>query len=97
MKISVVLCTYNRWVSLERTLESFQKISSSEDFSWELILVDNNSSDKTQDIAEKFKKDGGLNLHYVFEDQQGLSFARNRGIEHSRNPRPATAATALYQ
>jgi glucosyl-dolichyl phosphate glucuronosyltransferase len=84
MKISVVVCTYNRWVSLEKTLESFQEISSPESFSWELILVDNNSQDNTQVIAEKFIKNGRLKLQYVFEEQQGLSYARNRGIKHAR-------------
>lgn len=84
MKISVVVCTYNRWSTLERTLKSFQEISSSENLSWELILVDNNSQDKTRVIAEKYKKDGRLNLQYVFEEQQGLSYARNRGIEHAQ-------------
>jgi glycosyltransferase involved in cell wall biosynthesis len=54
-----------------------------EDGSWELVLVDNNSKDETKIIAQKFKEESGLNVKYVFETKQGLSYARNRGINHS--------------
>jgi glycosyltransferase involved in cell wall biosynthesis len=45
MKMSVIICTYNRCESLERTLKSFTEISVPEGSVWELILVDNNSKD----------------------------------------------------
>ena len=81
MNISVIICTYNRCESLRRTLESFSEISNPEGISWELIVVDNNSKDKTQIIYEEYKKDSELNIQYVFEEKQGLSHSRNKGIE----------------
>ena len=83
MRISVVVCTYNRCESLRRTLKSFKEVVAPQGGSWELILVDNNSKDETRIIAEAFKEESGLNVKYVFETRQGLSHARNRGIEQA--------------
>jgi len=84
IKISAVVCTYNRCESLKRTLKSFSEVVSPEGYSWELVLVDNNSKDETKMIAEEFKEGSGLNVKYIFEAKQGLSYARNRGINHSK-------------
>jgi len=82
--MSVVVCTYNRCESLKRTLKSFSEVVFPEGYSWELVLVDNNSKDETKIIAEAFKEESGLNVKYIFEAKQGLSYARNRGINHSK-------------
>jgi glycosyltransferase involved in cell wall biosynthesis len=84
MRISVVVCTYNRCESLERTLKSFMEISTPEGSSWELILVDNNPKDKTKSLVEEFKKDCKLNIEYIFEEKPGLSHARNQGIKQAK-------------
>jgi len=84
MKISVIICTYNRCESLERTLKSFTEISTPEGSSWELILVDNNSKDKTKILVEEFKKNCKLNIEYIFEEKPGLSHARNQGIKQAK-------------
>ena len=57
MDISVILCTYNRSASLRRTLQSFKEIVTPEGLSWELIVVDNNSTDKTREIFEEYIKE----------------------------------------
>jgi glycosyltransferase involved in cell wall biosynthesis len=49
---------------------------------WEIILVDNNSSDATRETCAQFEKI--LPLRYVFESRQGLSCARNRGVREAR-------------
>lgn len=46
---------------------------------WELLLIDNNSSDSTPQVAEAFTDK--LPLRYVFEGLQGLSAARNRAVQ----------------
>jgi glycosyltransferase involved in cell wall biosynthesis len=84
MKMSVIICTYNRCESLERTLKSFTEISVPEGSVWELILVDNNSKDKTKKFVEEFKKDCKLNIEYIFEEKPGLSHARNQGIKQAK-------------
>jgi glycosyltransferase involved in cell wall biosynthesis len=82
VKISVVICTYNRANSLADTLCCLEKQSYEND-KWELIVVDNNSNDNTKNIVSQYS--GKLpNLTYQFEPQQGLSYARNLGINSAQ-------------
>ncbi len=82
-KISIVIATYNRWESLLVTLRSVAQQSLSAQL-WECVVVNNNSSDQTQQKAEEFaQQHAHLNIRVVFESRQGLSWARNCGIEHS--------------
>lgn len=83
-KISVVICTYNRCSKLRDTLVSLAQMSVSEDLPWELVVVDNNSSDETKAVVEAFAEESCLNTKYVLECAAGLSHARNRGIAESR-------------
>jgi len=79
--ISIVVCTYNRSESLIKTLESIQKLTMPDHIKWELIIVNNNSSDDTEKIIKEFINDCSCNIKYCFEKAQGLSYARNHGIE----------------
>jgi len=82
--ISVIICTYNRSNYLYKTLESIaeNKISVDE---YEILLVDNNSTDDTVAISDRFHKEfPHIRYIYVKEEKQGLSHARNRGIQESR-------------
>jgi GT2 family glycosyltransferase len=56
----------------------------SEELLWELIVIDNNSKDNTKCVVEELKKSAELNVRYVFEEKQGLSYARNRGIKEAK-------------
>jgi glycosyltransferase involved in cell wall biosynthesis len=78
--ISVVLCTYNRAESLGETLRSLAEMQMVERLSWELIVVDNNSSDRTCEVTEQFAATSGVRVRYLFEGRQGKSFALNTGI-----------------
>lgn len=83
-RISIVIATYNRAHQLLVALESLaeQTLSASE---WECVVVDNNSNDDTRTrFAEFAKSHAGLNFRIVREERQGLSYARNRGIEESQ-------------
>lgn len=84
MKISVVLCTFNRCLSLPKALDSLAAQTLSEDVSWEAIIVDNNSSDETRALSEQYCHRYPGRFRYAFEPQQGLSRARNAGIRHAR-------------
>jgi GT2 family glycosyltransferase len=81
--ISVIVSTFNRCESLKETLESIcrQKLVSGIDH--ELVVVDNNSTDRTREVVEEAAKQAPLPVRYVFEAQQGISKARNRGIRES--------------
>jgi glycosyltransferase involved in cell wall biosynthesis len=80
---SVCICTYNRKDSLLGVLRSLMAMQVPEDASFEVIVVDNNSSDGTGEAlgAVDWK---GLPLRQVLETRQGLSHARNRGVSEAR-------------
>jgi glucosyl-dolichyl phosphate glucuronosyltransferase len=81
MKVSVVICTYNRELYILDSLSSVKDQTCSKDL-YEVILVDNNSTDSTSlKCMEFMHQKGNLNFHYYKEEKQGLSHARNRGIE----------------
>jgi glycosyltransferase involved in cell wall biosynthesis len=75
--ISVVVCTFNRSNLLEQCLRSLVD-QTLEKNRYEVIIVDNNSSDTTSELAQVFLTQP-INAKYVLETQQGLSFARNTG------------------
>lgn len=80
--ISVIVCTYNRAVLLDSALESLAAQSGL--VSFEVIVVDNNSTDHTQQVLQKWIADGQLVLKVIVEERQGLSYARNAGIGAAR-------------
>jgi glycosyltransferase involved in cell wall biosynthesis len=77
IQLSVVICTYNRSSLLAQALDTLCR-QSAELSSYEIIVVDNNSKDNTKDVTEAFITKQA-NIRYCFEQQQGLSHARNRG------------------
>ena len=84
--LSIVIATFNRSQSLLRALTSFIGQSAPTD-QWEIIVVNNNSSDDTeQRVLEFAEQHPGLPLQMVCETRQGLSYARNCGIEASSAP-----------
>ena len=80
--ISVVICTRNRCDQVKKVLESAAKLNIAKGLVWELILVDNGSTDATQSVAASFKH--LLPIRVVVEAQAGLSNARNRGLLEAR-------------
>ena len=81
--VTVVLCTYNRAAQLATALQVLVAQAGLVDY--EIVVVDNNSSDGTEAVVTAFgHAPGGNRLRYVFEPRQGLSFARNRGVREAR-------------
>jgi glucosyl-dolichyl phosphate glucuronosyltransferase len=83
--VSVNVCTYNRCGLLKRSLESLLG-QETDGVRYEVIVVDNNSTDGTRSLVESFVRRGHKNLRYLFESRQGLSYARNTGIAAARSP-----------
>ena len=81
--LSVVMCTYNRGALLEPAIRSVLAQTAAPPF--ELIVVDNNSSDATRETIQRCAA-SDARVRYLFEAQQGLSFARNAGIREARAP-----------
>ncbi len=78
MKFSIIIATYNRADELPRTLESLKQLDVAE--SWEVIIVDNNSSDGTQEVVKEQEGSFPVPLRYLMEREQGRSAALNAGI-----------------
>ena len=82
MFLTVAICTRNRADSLARTLESFTKLVIPPGVEWELIIVDNGSSDHTKNAISHFSS--LLPIRGVYEPTPGLSNARNRAVDEAR-------------
>jgi len=84
MRFSVIICTYNREKYIYNVLKSIAR----QDFSsgdYEIVLVNNNSTDNTEDICKQFRTDyPGIVFNYITEFNQGLSYARNTGVKESK-------------
>lgn len=81
--VSVVLSTYNRADRLLLALEAL--LSQLGGVAYEVIVVDNNSSDDTAAVVAGITALTGR-LRYAFEPRQGLSYGRNTGIALARSP-----------
>jgi len=83
MKVTVVLCTYNRCKSLATALESVAASQMPSSTSWEVLVVDNNSRDGTRDVVDEFSRRYPGRFRYMFEPRQGKSNALNAGIRQA--------------
>jgi GT2 family glycosyltransferase len=81
--ISVVVCTHNRAAMLRDALASLAKLATGGRFSYEIVLVDNASSDETPRVALEFSKSLPA-LRYVAEWKKGIATARNRGYREAK-------------
>lgn len=79
--ISVIVCTHNRKDLLKKNLESLAgQTLDKNDF--EVVVIDDGSSDETREVAESFA--GSLPLRYFYQNSAGLSSARNHGLFAAR-------------
>jgi glycosyltransferase involved in cell wall biosynthesis len=78
--ITLLVCTYNRAADLRELLESALAQGTGSEVKYEVLVVDNNSTDDTRVVVESFINKGHENLRYIFEARQGKSHALNAGI-----------------
>lgn len=79
--LSVVVCTRNRRDSLQRTLQSFERIQT--EVPWEIVVVDNGSGDGTSALLSQWEP-GSLPLRHISQPEPGLSKAKNAGVAAAR-------------
>lgn len=77
--ISIILPTYNCAEYLDRSINSVLRQSYS---NWELIIIDDGSQDNTKEICEYYCS-SYINIRYIYQENQGVSSARNKGISIS--------------
>ncbi|HEY1193476.1 glycosyltransferase family 2 protein [Flavobacterium sp.] len=84
--ITIVLCCYNSADRLQPTLEHLARQNVQQDLKYEILLVDNNSSDHTSEFAKSTWEDLQSNIKFrvVSEPDPGLSHARKKGIDHAK-------------
>jgi glycosyltransferase involved in cell wall biosynthesis len=84
MDFTVIICTYNRANNLPICLGELSRQLGVDDMDWEVLVVDNNSTDSTCETVAQTAKQLPVPVRYTFEAQQGLNYARNRGALESR-------------
>jgi len=85
--ISLIICCYNSAWVLPRTLHALSLQRSVSNLAWEILLIDNNSSDETAQVFKKFQEENPhLAAQIIFESRQGLSHARIAGYDAAKYP-----------
>jgi glycosyltransferase involved in cell wall biosynthesis len=82
-KVSVVIATCNRVNMLSKALLSILS-QKTDQIMFEVLVVDNNSKDKTREVVESLSEYSPVLLRYSFEPSQGKAFALNRGIREAQ-------------
>jgi glycosyltransferase involved in cell wall biosynthesis len=80
MDLDVIVATFNRCALLDRTLRSLYCAERPESLNVNVTVVDNNSTDSTQALIQKWQSTYGTRLNCVVERKQGRSFALNAGV-----------------
>lgn len=82
LDLTIAIPTYNGEKRLPLVFEKLRSQTGTEEIAWEVLVVDNNSSDATAAIVEQFRQEwpGEIPLRYVFEKEQGLAFAREKAV-----------------
>ena len=81
MRISVCLCTWNRSRLLDQTLTKLRDVVVPPGVEWEVIVINNNSTDDTDAVLERHASH--LPLIRLHEAKPGHTHARNRGLPHA--------------
>lgn len=80
--ISVVVCTHNRATMLGEALASLYNLATN-GFTYEIVVIDNASSDETPSVAERATRESRAPVRYCFEGKKGIASARNRGLREA--------------
>lgn len=76
--ITAAICTWNRAALLSQTLETLTRMTVTPDLKWELLVVNNQCTDQTDQVLASFAS--RLPVKRLYEPMLGLSHARNRAV-----------------
>ena len=84
--ITVAIPTYNGATRLPAVLDQLRSQTGTEQINWEILIVDNNSTDNTAELVKNYQQNWleTVPLNYVLETQQGAAFARKRAVKESK-------------
>ncbi len=87
LDFTVAICTYNGAKRLPEVLDCLVDQSYIGDLNWEVIVVDNNSTDETPQVVQTYqRKYPHLGLRYTSESRQGAGYARHRAMREAHSP-----------
>ncbi|HNT87130.1 MAG TPA: glycosyltransferase, partial [Candidatus Hydrogenedentes bacterium] len=82
--VSVIICTYNRAASLRQALETVV-CQETDEFTYEVVVVDDESTDDTRAVIEDAAAGAPVPVRYVLQEgRAGLAYTRNRGVHEAR-------------
>ena len=84
--VAVLIATYNRARLLGETLDQLALSRTDPSLPWEVVVVDNNSTDTTRDVVLSRQASFPVPLRYLFEEKQGRSVALNTAIGATAAP-----------
>lgn len=79
---SVVICSWNNYQRLDKTLNYFTRIKVPQGIQWELVLINNNCTDQTDDVVSRYMD--LLPIKYIHIYTRGVSNAKNSALEVAR-------------
>ncbi len=82
--VSIVICTYQRPALFAQALKSVLEQKSLEVSAFEVVVVDNDPHNGVRKVVERERAQSACPIQYVPEARQGLSYARNTGIQACR-------------
>lgn len=82
LDLSIIIPLYNSEKFLIKCMDSF--LNQSTKYAYEIILIDDGSTDKTSDMAQKYREEYPQIVRLISQKNQGISAARNAGIESAR-------------
>ena len=82
-QITVVVCTRNRAIALGTALSTLTVLKTDERFRYEILVIDNGSTDSTQQVVRDVAAHANVTVRSVIEPEAGIVSARNRGIQES--------------
>jgi len=80
MKLSIIIASYNRAPSLGKFLQELSHQIVREGVDWEVVIVDNNSTDGTKNAIATLVEENPQRYKYLLESRQGKSIALNTGL-----------------
>jgi glycosyltransferase involved in cell wall biosynthesis len=80
-KLTIIIPVYNREKTIKKALDS---VVSQLDETTELIVVNDGSTDKTEELVKEYISERNSNINYYIKENEGVASARNFGITHAK-------------
>lgn len=82
-RISICICTFKRPHLLARLLNSLTDLVTENKFDFDIVVVDNDSSQSGKPIVDNFLNQRKIPIKYLEEARQNISYARNKSVKNA--------------